>query len=387
MANPQLEDGHTRIANELLEQLMKRHLSPNQWRVLLCIIRKTYGFQKKVDYIANKQIVDGTKLCKAVVSRALHTLQGMNVITRTGKLIGFQKDWEQWKLAGWSTSLPSQAPRQHPPGWKDRSRESHKVSAWQAKVFHRDNLTCRVCDRNLDELMPQNLDLHAHHILDWASHPELRYDTNNGLTICDECHYVYHYADQNNTYKYLSLIEYLRKLAGQSTLDTKLAELQTKFDNQKLAIQSKKVSRIVNKSCQYRQQKLAESSTKLAELSTEKVSNIVNSVDDIVNKHEKEKRKCTKKKEKDQKKLYKRKYGQFQNVLLTADEYQKLKDRFNHHVSEVIEELSLGIESKGYKYNSHYAAILNWQRRANAKAGSKGRELPKTYTPEPEYPD
>jgi len=94
-----------------------------------------------------------------------------------------------------------------------------------------------------------------------------------------------------------------------------------------------------------------------------------------------------KKKETIQKKLYKRKYGQFQNVLLTDDEYQKLKDRFNHHVSEVIEELSLGIESKGYKYNSHYAAILNWQRRANAKAGSKGRELPKTYTPEPEYPD
>jgi len=28
---------------------------------------------------------------------------------------------------------------------------------------------------------------------------------------------------------------------------------------------------------------------------------------------------------------------------------------------------------------------LKW--RANAKAGSKGRELPKTYTPEPEYPD
>ena len=137
-----------------------------------------------------------------------------------------------------------------------------------------------------------------------------------------------------------------------------------------------KVINIVNKSYQYRQQKLSISSTK---------------VDDIVNKHEKEEGKYTKEEEKDQKKLYKRKYkrkyGQFQNVLLTADEYQKLKDRFNHHVSEVIEELSLGIESKGYKYNSHYAAILNWQRRANAKAGSKGRELPKTYTPEPEYPD
>ena len=56
MANPQLEDGYTEIANEILEALMRLHLSPNQWQVILCIIRKTYGFKKKVDYIANSQI-------------------------------------------------------------------------------------------------------------------------------------------------------------------------------------------------------------------------------------------------------------------------------------------------------------------------------------------
>ena len=107
MARPQLENGHTQIANEILEHLMKLHLSPNQWQVLLCIIRKTYGFHKKVDYIANSQIVTATGLCKAVVSRCLHTLKGMNILTRTGKHIGFQKDWEAWgKLAEQSTQQP-----------------------------------------------------------------------------------------------------------------------------------------------------------------------------------------------------------------------------------------------------------------------------------------
>jgi phage replication O-like protein O len=106
MANPQVENGHTKIANEILEQLMKIHLSPNQWQVLICIIRKTYGFHKKVDYIANFQIIEATGLCKAVVSRVLATLESMNLIIRQGKYIGFQKNWEEWvKLAEQSTKV------------------------------------------------------------------------------------------------------------------------------------------------------------------------------------------------------------------------------------------------------------------------------------------
>lgn len=84
-------------------------------------------------------------------------------------------------------------------------------------------------------------------------------------------------------------------------------------------------------------------------------------------------------------------YGEFQNVLLTDAEYQKLEDRFNTRVPEIIEELSLGIESKGYKYKSHYAAILNWQRRKEENGGKSGKakdgRLPKEYTPAPTYDD
>ena len=104
MASPQLEDGYTSIANEILEQLVKCHLSPNQWQVLLFVIRKTYGYHKKIDYIANFQIVQGTGLCKAVVSRVLCQLAKRQFITRNKRHIGFQKDWERWKLAQQSTS-------------------------------------------------------------------------------------------------------------------------------------------------------------------------------------------------------------------------------------------------------------------------------------------
>jgi phage replication O-like protein O len=96
MANPQLEGGYTRIANEILAHLMRIQLSANQWQVLLCIIRKTYGFGRKVDRIANFQICEATGLGKEVVSRSLHKLQAARIIVRNGTQIGFQKDWEQW---------------------------------------------------------------------------------------------------------------------------------------------------------------------------------------------------------------------------------------------------------------------------------------------------
>lgn len=98
MAKPQLENGHTRIANEILEHLMRMYLPPNQWQVLLCIIRKTYGFNKKVDWIANFQIIEATGLIKSTVSRALKLLEQQKLISRNNKrYIGFQKDWEKWQ--------------------------------------------------------------------------------------------------------------------------------------------------------------------------------------------------------------------------------------------------------------------------------------------------
>jgi len=96
MANPQLEEGYTAIANEILEQLYKRYLSPNQWQVILCVARKTYGFRKKLDFISTSQISQETGLCSSVISRVLNSLQAAKMIVREGRNIGIQKDWEKW---------------------------------------------------------------------------------------------------------------------------------------------------------------------------------------------------------------------------------------------------------------------------------------------------
>jgi hypothetical protein len=59
-------------------------------------------------------------------------------------------------------------------------------------------------------------------------------------------------------------------------------------------------------------------------------------------------------------------YGQFQNVLLTEEEYKKLEESIGKSKTDnLIEELSIYIESnkKGKNYLSHYATILSWNRR------------------------
>lgn len=63
----------------------------------------------------------------------------------------------------------------------------------------------------------------------------------------------------------------------------------------------------------------------------------------------------------------KHKYGEFKNVLLTDEEYSKLQERFPHDYSERIENMSEGIARKGYKYKSHYLAILNWAKKDKPK--------------------
>ncbi len=60
----------------------------------------------------------------------------------------------------------------------------------------------------------------------------------------------------------------------------------------------------------------------------------------------------------------KKSYGEFNNVLLTDGEKGKLIERFGEQDFKYrVEKLSTGIESKGYKYKSHYATILNWARK------------------------
>ena len=72
----------------------------------------------------------------------------------------------------------------------------------------------------------------------------------------------------------------------------------------------------------------------------------------------------------------KHKYGEHKNVLLTDEEYQKLKDRFPTDYEEKINTLSEGLALKGYKYKSHYLAVIKWAQNEKPKAAKQTSSNP-----------
>ena len=97
MANPQAEEGHIDIANEISEALMKTQLGGYESRVLWAILRKTYGWHKTSDWISGSQLVKMTGLRKQHIWRAKKQLEARNIVTISGYKITFQKDYTRWK--------------------------------------------------------------------------------------------------------------------------------------------------------------------------------------------------------------------------------------------------------------------------------------------------
>ncbi|WP_234370058.1 MULTISPECIES: replication protein [Proteus] len=91
------DDGYTRIANELLESLSCCNLTVRQLRVMLAIIRKTYGFGKKVDRISDSQLADVSGLSRQNVNKAKKELISMNYLILEGNKIGVNKEVSAWK--------------------------------------------------------------------------------------------------------------------------------------------------------------------------------------------------------------------------------------------------------------------------------------------------
>ena len=54
---------------------------------------------------------------------------------------------------------------------------------------------------------------------------------------------------------------------------------------------------------------------------------------------------------------------EFQKVKLTKKEFAKLTEKFGDRTALLIDNLDSALASKGYRYASHYATILNWERR------------------------
>jgi len=59
------------------------------------------------------------------------------------------------------------------------------IGTWRRDVLLRDEYICQICHDKNGRLI-------AHHIASWADFPDKRYDINNGMTVCTDCHTFIH---------------------------------------------------------------------------------------------------------------------------------------------------------------------------------------------------
>ncbi|MPM13374.1 hypothetical protein SDC9_59731 [bioreactor metagenome] len=100
---PQLEDGYSRIANEILDVLAKTNLNGTQRRILDVVFRQTYGYQRKNHDLSVSFIANATNMHKKQIQRELTALIEMKIIAvvseatfNKSRVISFNKKYTEW---------------------------------------------------------------------------------------------------------------------------------------------------------------------------------------------------------------------------------------------------------------------------------------------------
>lgn len=99
--SPQVEDGYTRLANELLDALIRIRIPGEERQIFDFILRKTFGFNKKSDAIPLSQFEAATGLNRGNICRSIRKLENKRLISvksDTGKITtyGINKIYSQW---------------------------------------------------------------------------------------------------------------------------------------------------------------------------------------------------------------------------------------------------------------------------------------------------
>jgi phage replication O-like protein O len=115
LADVQLENGYTKIANKILEHLALTKLSPTQFRLILVIWRYTYGFNRKDHEMSLSFLAKATGIHKQRIKQELDKLIENNIVIVTeegsfskSRKLAFNKDYDTWCLQSAKDSTVSE---------------------------------------------------------------------------------------------------------------------------------------------------------------------------------------------------------------------------------------------------------------------------------------
>ncbi|ENA0807378.1 replication protein [Providencia rettgeri] len=92
-----LDNGYTRIADEILEYTMSSGLSETELCIIMAVWRKTYGFNKKVDWISNEQLESMIRKHHTHCSTAKNLLINKKVLIQQGRKVGINTNLSEWE--------------------------------------------------------------------------------------------------------------------------------------------------------------------------------------------------------------------------------------------------------------------------------------------------
>lgn len=99
MASPQKENGHLRIANELVEILAQIPLTGSEWQMIWAVWRKTWCWHKKEDWIALSQLEKATGMSRVMVCRVKKKLVYKCILVQSKKGLSFNKNYDDWVVS------------------------------------------------------------------------------------------------------------------------------------------------------------------------------------------------------------------------------------------------------------------------------------------------
>lgn len=105
MASPQLEHGYVRIANELFERIIQADLGRNEVRLMLLIVRLSYGMQSRRTVLTGAIIGEHLGINRGNARKCLDSLIDMRLVYCDRLPVGpnpgvyrINKNWEDWAV-------------------------------------------------------------------------------------------------------------------------------------------------------------------------------------------------------------------------------------------------------------------------------------------------
>lgn len=103
MAKPQLENGYTPIANEIMEALYHAKMTATEYRIVMLILRYTYGFRRLEHELSVNFIANALEIDRSFTAREINKLIEWNVIKSVARpnkyhsrVLAFNKNYEAW---------------------------------------------------------------------------------------------------------------------------------------------------------------------------------------------------------------------------------------------------------------------------------------------------